>query len=348
MLKILKMDYYLILFLFLSNIKTFYCQGHGCDEYFSSINNPYCFNNILIFDQKKFQANNFAMNKNGDFVVEFSEDNILSSSRLFYGLIKDGSYFFNNQSSYIKEINIEYNETKRTYDFYNYYGIYNSLNLFISLKNDSNKTKEYLFSINPDYSTVELFNFNNNNTHYLWNFYNFFNLDEDDYIFPYEYVLFELKKESTYFIAFIPKVNVYEDMLNITFIKKFRFESFNIDAYEELNSIKYDKDCLHYKIINIFFMEDYGTFVVILSGEIYVESIKSSRRMGYEPIWAFKFYNHNLEALSYAKDMRLINSYLYYYFYQEGELFFKSIYLKNQYVIFAYYLDFYLKFELPT
>ena len=344
------MDYYLILFLFLSNIKTFYCQEYGCGEYFSSINNPYCFNNILIFDQKKFQANNFAMNKNGDLVVQFSEDNILSSSRLFYGLTKDGSFFFNNQSSYIKEINIEYNETKSNYDFYNYYGIYNSLNLFISLKNDSNKTKEYLFSINPDYSTVELFNFNNNNTYYLWNFYNFFNLDEDDYIFPYEYVLFELKKESTYFIAFIPKVNVYEDMLNITFIKKFRFKSFNIDAYEELNSIKYDKDYLNYKIINIFFMDDYGTFVVIIINEIYFDrgSVESvARRLGYyEHIWAFKFYNHDLKALNYANDLRLIDSDLYDYFYQGGELFFKSIYLKNQYVIFAYYLNFYLEFEL--
>ena len=130
------MDYYIILFLFLSNIKTFYCQEYGCGEYFSSINNPYCFNNILIFDQKKFQANNFAVNKNGDMVVQFSEDNVLSSSRLFYGFTKDGKHFFNNQSSYTKEINIDFNETKRVYGFYNYYGIYNSLNLFITLKND--------------------------------------------------------------------------------------------------------------------------------------------------------------------------------------------------------------------
>ena len=46
------------------------------------------------------------MSKNGDLVLEFSEDNEISSSRLFYGLTKDGRYFFKNQSSYTYELNI--------------------------------------------------------------------------------------------------------------------------------------------------------------------------------------------------------------------------------------------------
>ena len=57
---------------------------------------------------------------------------------------------------------------------FNYYGIYNSINLFASIKNDPNKGNQYLFSLNSYYSTVELYNFNNdNNTHYIWNLYNF-------------------------------------------------------------------------------------------------------------------------------------------------------------------------------
>ena len=344
MLKILKMDYYLILFLFLSNINSFYCQEHGCYKYVSFMDDPICFNNILTFNQKKFQANNFAVNKNGDMVVQFSEDNVLSSSRLFYGFTKDGKHFFNNQSSYTKEINIDFNETKSVYGFYNYYGIYNSLNLFISLKNDTNKEKEYLFSINPEYSTVELYYFNNNNsTHYLWNFYNFFNLDVNDYIFPYKYVLFEVKKESTYFIAFIPKIRVYEDMINVTFVKKFRFKSFNIDGYEELNSLKYEEDYLYNRIINIFFMEDFGTFAILICGDRYYNNMVDIEYYGK---CAFKFYNHNLRDLNYANYIDQLDDILYDFLPSEGDLFFKSIYLKNQYVIFAYYFDFYLDFML--
>ena len=80
----------------------------ACINSLSSLimNNEQCFNNILKFDHKNYQTSNFAKNKNGDLVIEFSEDNEISSSRLFYGLTKDGRYFFKNQSSYTYELNI--------------------------------------------------------------------------------------------------------------------------------------------------------------------------------------------------------------------------------------------------
>ena len=159
-------------------------------------------------------------------------------------------YFFKNQSSYTYELNID-SEILEDFGYYHFDSNYKTTNLFVSIKNDPNKGNQYLFSINSYYSTVELHDFNNdandniifnknNSNHYIWTFNDFFNLNEDDYIFPYDYSLFELSKEKAYIIVFIPKVDVNEDILNVSFIKKFRFKSFDNNAYEEIKSVKYN------------------------------------------------------------------------------------------------------------
>ena len=351
--------YFLItIILFLSNLNQIICQLPQYDcNFFSSLTQTQCFNNIFKFDHKNYQSNNFARNKNGDLVLEFSEDNEISSSRLFYGLTKDGRYFFKNQSSYTYELNID------NYDLiedFNYYGIYNSINLFVSIKNDPNKVNQYLFSLNSYYSTVELYNFNkdNNNTHYIWNLYNFFNLDEDDYIFPYELSLFELPKENTYIISIIPKVIVYEDILNITFIQKFRLKSFDNEAYEELDSINYE-DYFKKKIITTLLMDDHKTLVILTyeknnkpvpiynpSKPVYRRRLERKLLSSSSPYWIiFKFYNHNLKLLNYANDIELVN-FPNGYIPQGSDLFFKSIYLKNKMAIFACSFGYVVNFGL--
>ena len=157
-------------------MKVTYCQDEEFNDLQICQDDPFfdCFE-YNLFNHKKYQANNFAINKNGDLLLElteFSEYNELTSSRLFYGLTKDGRYFFSNQSSYTHELNINIDEDAfDEYDYYNYYKIYNSINLFVTIKNDPNKGNEYLFSINPYKMMVELHKFNNiNNTHHIWNF----------------------------------------------------------------------------------------------------------------------------------------------------------------------------------
>ena len=178
-----KADLFFFLIIFLSTLTIFYCQVEGN-------------NNILIFDSRKYQAGNFAANKNGDILLQFSEFNEDYSSRLFYGFSKDMKKYFLNQTSFTKEIEIDINEIIGEYGLYNPYGIYNSFNSFASVNNDPNKNNQYLFSINLYSSLVELYNLNNdNNTHYIWNLNNFFNLDEDIYFFPYDFSILELKKE---------------------------------------------------------------------------------------------------------------------------------------------------------
>ena len=200
----------------------------------------------------------------------------------------------------------------------------------------------------------------------------FFELDEYDYIFPYDYTLFELKKESAYIILFIPKIDINIDMENIKFIKKFQFKSFDSDAYEEINSIKY-KDYINNFIICSFYMDDSNTLVVIsyvnyietkeeLAHEVEIEDKERRRRNlkkddspndieGFEPSqiigkkYILTFYNHNLAPLRFVK-----NNELYFSNSLENDLisdiYFKAIYLKNKNVFFAYISDDKLKFDL--
>ena len=179
------------------------------------LSNEQCFNNKIIFSHKNYQAHNFAMNKKGDLVIEFTEykEDELSSSRLFYGLTKEGRYFFSNETEYTYESNIDVDEFEfwdyGYYGYYDYYNLHNSKSLFVSIKNEPNKENQYLFTINTFNFMVELHNLtNDNNSYQVWNFNQFFDLDYGDYAFPYEYFLFELKKESAYIIVFIPKIDI--------------------------------------------------------------------------------------------------------------------------------------------
>jgi hypothetical protein len=159
--------YYLIyFFIFLTKIrisksecqKTIpYLRGDECssdictdDELLNnicSINNSIIktqwLNNILIFDQYNFRAGNFAINDDGDMIIEYSENN----QRLFYGLKKDGSYLFNDDTSHSKIISFENSETMKRFE---------SKNIFIYI-ND----KQYLFSTGTSISISELYDLDN-------------------------------------------------------------------------------------------------------------------------------------------------------------------------------------------
>ena len=311
---------FIIFIIFLSNLYYSYCDGRGnldlVDLVYDltiSIKEENIFNNIIKFDNKKYKSGNTAINKKGDLILEYFENNEISSSRLFYGLNKEGRYFFSNESSYTKEIYINNDEINNG----NGYNNINSLNLFISLKNDMNNDNEYLFSINLYDFSVELFNFNNeHNNHIILNFNNFFNINENSYNFLYDYVLIELKNEPTYFIAIIPNDKIQEDMLNTIFIKKFIFTSFDNEAYEVKKSITYS-GYINTKIINVFYMDDNLNLVVL-------ECVKNEANNIFT--YTFKFYNHNLELLNELNEIGSNN--LFSLSFQEKELlYFKSLYL---------------------
>ena len=158
---------YVVILLFFSFLKITHSQEVSTNLEICEGNPSLGQCNIIIFNHKKYQANNFAINKNGDLVLElteFTEYGELLSSRLFYGLTKDGRYLFSNKTSYIQELDISIDEDSfDEYDYFNYYKIYNPINAFVSIKNDPNKGNEYLFSINSYNTLIELHDFNNDN-----------------------------------------------------------------------------------------------------------------------------------------------------------------------------------------
>ena len=95
---------------------------------------------IKIFDSKFYiMKGQFAKNKNGDIIVEYSTDN----SRIFYGIKQNGEGFFNG--NYIKEIE-------------NVGGVrYESITIFISL-NNTNIQNQYLLNFGANETIVELYN----------------------------------------------------------------------------------------------------------------------------------------------------------------------------------------------
>ena len=342
--------FYIILFLsFSMNYCQFGDQFSNIDSCFEEeeklfLNNTICFNNILKFDQKKYQLNNFAKNENDDILIQFSEykkDDKLSSSRLFYGLSKDGRYFFSNKSSYSIEFNVDIDEeTFCENEFYYINEIKNSKSLFVSIT--PNKGNQYLFNINSYNSMVELFDLNNdNNNYFIWSFHKFFKLDPDDYFFPFDYELFEIKERLEYIIVFIPKIYVYYEIFNVSFMKRFSFQSFDSNAYKEIGLVTY-QDYLDNKIINVFLMDDSKTLGVVYINETKIEeynvNIPIRRRLSDYKI-NLKFYNSNLKPLSYIKDVELTGEFNEHY--QSQDLVIKSLYLNilnKPFVFFVYYV----------
>ena len=108
-----------------------------------------CFNSIISFDMenKKYISGNFAINKNGDMIIQYS----YLQHRLFFGLKKDGKYFFQNITNEFEIINQNSDLNILNGD--------ESLNLFVSSTTNINKAKELLLSINVNQSIIELYDF---------------------------------------------------------------------------------------------------------------------------------------------------------------------------------------------
>ena len=108
-----------------------------------------CFNNILYFDfeNRAYRAGSFATNEKGDMIIEYSYEQY----RLFYGLKKNGKNYFPEGT---KEVEI----TSDTLDS-NTIKRLESTNSFVSLKNDTNKEKDYLMSISTGQTILELHDF---------------------------------------------------------------------------------------------------------------------------------------------------------------------------------------------
>jgi len=356
--QIKKMNLFLIIFFIILNLIPIYYEvgtNPNNGEYEEEEFDDY-FLNIIIFNHTKF--NSRAKNKKDDLIIEYySDENYydMPASLLFYGLSKNGRYFFSNESSYTQEKNIGFDEVIDIAGYYNNYRLYDSKSLFVSISNEPNRGKEYLFSINTYNSIVELHDFDNKtySNRYIWDFDDFFKINREKFEFPYETNIYELKGESVYIITFIPKIPLYnliEDLSNLSFIKKYTFKSFDRDAYKELKYIDFNY-YINRTIIGTFFMDDYnrGILVIISCITPIFEGENAMRLLEYynkhELEYILNFYNEYLQPiymLGYEQKIYLKDLFDF----STEYIYFKSIYLKNNYVMFAYITFGYLFFDL--
>ena len=93
-----------------------------------------------------------------------------------------------------------------------------------------------------------------------------------DYNFEYKYSLFEIKDESPYLMAVIPKNIINNNIALNKFIIKFSFKSFDSEVYNEIKSINYEP-FLNSTIINIFCMDEINTLVIFVCTFVEIRNI---------------------------------------------------------------------------
>ena len=283
-------------------------------ESFLDIVNSECLNAVLILNHNQWRSGHASTNKNGDTIIEFSIESPEGKSRLFYGLRKNGRYFF--QGAFFKEI-----EEMNCDDCDNSLrGRYESRNLFVSLNNDTAKTKQYLFSMTSFNGLVELIDIENNFDYHSWNNINFFELNST--IFSFEYLLFELEESNTYITAFrildgLDGEN--EEYSNTIMVKKFSVESFNSgNHYSQIKSVSIS-NAYNDRVVSAFQL-DITKLIIVL----YVTN---------NSLLNFIYYNDSLEFEGEKPFTEMHNL-----FYGYG-MFFKGIPMKNDTFVLAYYND---------
>ena len=141
----------------------------------------------IKFDQKNYRAGHAVSNNKGELFIEYSLD-AASKERLFYGLKKNGRYYFENESPF-RHFNASNPENA------DQNGRYESKNIILHFKGDTSKQKEYIFSTSIYKTVTELHDLETGISKY-WDTSAFWKIIE---IFSYEINLFELKETKLYF-----------------------------------------------------------------------------------------------------------------------------------------------------
>ena len=215
----------LIIYFFLLSITN--CQA--CLTNKTIINNE-CFNEVLIFnlDNKYYRSGHFASNTKGDMIIEYS----YNTYRLFFGFKKDGKYYFPEK---IKEINITSDDIESSM-----LNRYESVNLFVSMVNDTNKEKEYLLSISSYITILELHDLENDEYN-IEKAITFFEKELGIYAFVFQLFEAKINNKIYYYVIYTYYFKPSEDYHYYTMIaiKRFGFEKFNFEPTADSKEIEF-------------------------------------------------------------------------------------------------------------
>ena len=282
-----------IIFLFFILIKIRMIYSNSCKES-NTTTNTECFNNVIIFDDKKYRAGHHALNKNGDMIIEYSSE----ASRLFFGIKENGMYYFgdNIPTKVIESINKDGEYDSR----------YESINLFVSLETDINKENKYLFSTSSFETLTELYDINIDTDNYLVKSSKDF---IGNVIFSYQFQLLEtiIDNKIIYFLLYIHADNT--DHGNYITIKKFGFTSFNLNSYESIDEKTISNNC-NTRIISSYIIEEKEIIALFF--------VKNTDKL------AVSFYTFNFTEKGIDQELQRLSNI------NSGTgIFFKSVYLDN-------------------
>ena len=264
--------------------------------------------NIIQIGVLNFRYLNYAFNLNGDLII-LSSSIPASGIRVFFGLKKNGRFFFNNENkeypSYSIEVKGEVNEDQRKYE---------AETFFIQLSSDNNdiNNKEYLLSIAKWEAYTELFNLKEK-TYKTKKTSDFF----DYFIYCRVFSFFKLNGstgKNYYIIGGIIKIdNLFKFVIKkLSFSSEELYNGYTTHNYHEiLVSERKMSSCFETeKFLIICFLVDLnGNYIVIV-------------------------YNQNLE---YQSKNYIMNKSKGLY---DEELFYKGIHFKGEIGIFAFYLSY--------
>ena len=233
------------------------------------LSNKTCYNDVITFNHSQFRSGHACTNKQGNMIVEFSVNDGEKNLRLFYGLNKKGRYYFPGEPVY-KEIRIS---NCLDCDDGDLKGRYESRNLLVHLKNDTNREKEYMFSMSSYYSLAELIDIDDRDNFKLftWNMTKFIGITRP--IFSYEYSLFEIDNDRTYIAAFIESAgfkadpddnNKLKEYSETITLKKFRFDSFNNENYRTILKTNTTKNTFDGRVVSAFRLDESKLIAVMI------------------------------------------------------------------------------------
>ena len=282
------------------------------------------YNNIITLfliriNKKKYRAGYILTNKNNVTIIEYSDDSP-GDTRLFYSLKENGRGFYFNDAV-TKEISLS---SDQYYNNEKIIGRYECINDFVYLKDDTNREKQYLFSISSYLSLTELHDIEAG-SYTQWVTTDFLGIsDKHRYIFSYRFSFFEWKNTNVYFCVYVQYEGTnekHEDFSVSYSISRFQFEKDNNNNIKVsgLTSIE-DRTMYDNRIVSAFMVEKYEIFVVSF--------VKLSNTK-----LTIKFYDYNLNSINDIEFDTISNPLPGF------GAFFKGVHCQYEYAGFMYYTN---------
>ena len=287
-----------------------------------NFNTKTCFNDIIKFSDKKYRAGQILTNKDNVTTVLFSDDSP-GDTRLLYSLDENGRGFFYGNETVIKKLTLTSDSYRNGYKII---GRFECISDFVYLKDDTEKEKQYIFSVSSYLSLTELYDVEGGG-HQQWVTPAFFNItDWGRYIFSYRFSLFEWKQTNVYFCVFVQYEgtdhNGQDYSVSYTIVR-FRLDRSTSNGQISVKAVEKsyeDRIMFDNRIVSAVPLEKYDIFVVFF--------VKNSGLK-----FTLKFYDYNLGVINDYEYEAMTNPLPGY------GAFLKAVHCQFEYIALIYYTN---------